>query len=463
MATNETLRESKIDWITIGLYFIIVLLGWLNLYSTSKDEATSLLNFSTYHGKEAFFILASFVLGILIMFLDTKFLEFLSYFFYGFCILLLLAVLLVVSVNGASSWFEIGGVKIQPTELAKVATLMALAKFMSRFNFSLKNRNDLLIAVGIVALPIVLVLAQNDAGSALVFMGLVIVFYREGLHPLVLIGGILLVAVAAISLLFSTTHALPFYIAPFVVIIIAYSFVSIFRWRFLMFHLAALVFLIAIPFGVTKVVKPYQSARFRVLVAPDPKITNPEEELAKQEAFAKMTPEQKRKRVEEKKIEDDGKRELKKVHYNYLHSLVAVGSGGVLGKGFGNSTHTRGDFVPEEHTDYIHCVWSEEHGFVGSSILLILFFSLVARIFYVAENSKSDYARVYGYGVGAILMIHVIVNIGMSIGVVPTIGIPLPFFSYGGSSMLSFSMMIFILINNYSYRTNVLASSAGRA
>ncbi len=458
---NETIRESKIDWITIGLYLLVVLVGWLNLYSTSKEEATTIINFSSFHGKEAVFILASLGLGTLIMFLDTKFLEFLSYIFYGLCIFLLLAVLAVASVNGANSWFEIGGVKIQPTEFAKVATLMALAKYMSRFNFSLNNRNDLLWAVGIVALPILLVLAQNDAGSALVFMGLIIVFYREGLHPLVLVGGLLLVAVTAVSLLFSTTANLPYYILPFVILALVGSFIGIFRYRFLALHLVTLVFLIAIPFGVTKVVKPYQSARFRVLVAPDPKAVDPEEEKARKEAFARMTPEQKAERIEELKVINEGKRELKKVRYNYIHSLVAVGSGGVWGKGFGNSTHTRGDFVPEEHTDYIHCVFSEEHGFVGSTLLLILFFAFIARIYYISENAKSDYARVYGYGVGAILMVHVIVNIGMSIGVVPTIGIPLPFFSYGGSSMLSFSIMVFILINNYSYRTNVLASSGG--
>lgn len=459
MANDTSLRESKIDWITIGIYFVIVLIGWLNLYSSSQDEAASLVNITSHHGKEAIFIFASLGLGALILFLDTKFLDFISYIFYGFTILLLLAVLATSAVSGASSWFELGGFKLQPTEFAKVATVMALAKFMSRYNFSLKNRNDLFIAIGFVALPILLVLAQNDAGSALVYTSLILVFYREGLHPLVLIGGLILVMDAAVSLMFSTSKYLPLFIAPFIFVIIAYSFFGIFRRRFLLLHVAAAVFLILIPFGVTKVVKPYQSARFRVLVAPDPHIRDVKAEKAAQEAFEKMTPEQKVARIAEKKIEDDGKRELKKVHYNYIHSLVAVGSGGLWGKGFGNSTHTRGDFVPEEHTDYIHCVFSEEHGFFGSTLLLILFFLLVARIIYVAENSKSDYARVYGYGVAAILMVHIIVNIGMSLGVVPTIGIPLPFLSYGGSSMLAFTLMIFILVNHYSYRTNVLSSS----
>ncbi|MFM2375344.1 MAG: rod shape-determining protein RodA [Bacteroidota bacterium] len=429
MANETTVRESQIDWITIGLYLLIVLLGWLNLYSTSQNDDPSLINFRSYHGKEAIFLMASFAFGVFVLFMDTKFLEFVSYIFYGVAILALIAVFFVSKVNGASSWFEIGGVKIQPTEFAKVATLMTLAKFMSRYNFSLKNRSDLLTAIGIILLPMLLVLAQNDAGSSLVFCALVLVFYREGLHPLILLGIILLTSVGFISLVFSTQKLLPVFLFIPLVLLAALSYWYIFRKRFLFLHIAVLAFLVVIPFTVTMVVKDYQSARFRVLVA------------------------------SENEIKHDAA--LKKVSYNYLQSLVAVGSGGVWGKGFGKGTHTRGDFVPEEHTDYIHCVFGEEHGFVGSTFLIFLFFLLVARVIYVAENSKSVYARVYGYGVASILLIHVIVNIGMSIGVVPTIGIPLPFFSYGGSSVIAFSLMLFVLMNHYSYRTNILSSGSG--
>lgn len=428
MATESSIRESKIDWITIGLYLGIVILGWLNLYSTSSSVDPSFINFNSYHGKEAVFLIASFAIGIFVLFMDTKFVEFVSFIYYGLCMLALVAVLFVSKVSGAASWFEIGGVKIQPTEFAKVATLMALAKFMSRYNFSLKNRSDLLTVLGIVFLPMALVLAQNDAGSALVFCSLVLVFYREGLHPLILLGLLLLVVVGFISLVFSSSKLLAFYLAIPLILIAAASYWYIFRRRFLAWHFIALLFMIMIPFTATKVVKSYQSARFRVLVASNA-------EIKKDEA-------------------------LKKVHYNYIQSLVAVGSGKIWGKGFGKSTHTRANFVPEEHTDYIHCVFGEEHGFVGSSVLLILFFLLVARVIYVAENSKTVYARVFGYGVASILIVHVIVNIGMSIGVVPTIGIPLPFFSYGGSSVIAFSLMLFILMNHYSYRTNILSSGS---
>lgn len=429
MATESTVRESKIDWITTGLYLVIVILGWLNLYSTSQSDNPSFINFDSYHGKEAIFLIASCAIGVFVLFMDAKFLEFVSYIFYGLTILALVAVLFVSKVSGAASWFELGGVKIQPTEFAKVATLMALAKFMSRYNFSLKNRGDLLTVLGIVLLPMILVLGQNDAGSALVFCGLVLMFYREGLHPLVLLYLLLLVATGFISLVFSTEKWLPLYLAVPLSLLHFGAFLFIFRRRFWVLHFLSLAFLILVPLTVTKVVKDYQSARFRMLVATD-------EDTKQDEA-------------------------LKKVSYNYIQSLVAVGSGKVWGKGFGKSTHTRGDFVPEEHTDYIHCVFAEEHGFVGSSVLLLLFFLLVLRVLYVAENSKTVYARVFGYGVASIFIVHVIVNIGMSIGVVPTIGIPLPFFSYGGSSVIAFSLMLFILMNHYSYRSNILSTSTG--
>jgi rod shape determining protein RodA len=423
--SEAMVRDSKIDWITLGLLLLIMVMGWLNLYSISSTDNPSFLNFNTYHGKEAVFLLAALALGGLILFMDTKFVEFVSYFAYGFSILALVGLFLFSKVtNGAASWFEIGGVKIQPTEFAKVATLMALAKFMSRYNFSLKNRNDVLTMVGIVFLPMALVLLQNDAGSALVFVGLVLVFFREGMHPLIMIGGLLLTAVGAVSLLFSTSKYLPLYIAVPLLLLFAFSWYYLFRRRFIVIHLLLWAFLVMIPFTATKVLKPYQSARFRVLVA------------------------------SEAEMKSD--KELGKVSYNYIQSLVAVGSGKIWGKGFGGSTHTRGDFVPEEQTDYIHCVFSEEHGFVGSFVLITLFFLLVVRVAYLAENSKTAYARVFGYGVATILMIHITVNLGMSIGVVPTIGIPLPFFSYGGSSAISFTTMMFILMNHYSYRTNIL-------
>lgn len=420
-------RDLKIDWITLGLYLLIVLLGWLNLYSISAEEDASFINFSSFHGKQAFFILVSLGIGILILFLDTKFLEVVSYFAYGAALLALLAVLAMSKVSGAASWFEVGGFKIQPTEFAKVATLMALSKYMSRFNFTFNKPKDFLNVVGGLLLPTLMVLLQNDAGSALVFMGLVFMLYREGLHPafLIILGVTAMVGIVSI-LLQDVPNAVGIVLVVLVVMTAGTAVLMVLteKMRFVWVVVVTGLILCSLPLAVNFVVKPYQSARIRVLVAS-------KEQLKEDEV-------------------------LSKAGYQLRESMVAIGSGGLLGKGYGNGTHTRNDFVPEEHTDYIFCVVGEEHGFIGTATILILFFLLILRIVYLAENSKSRYARVYGYGMASVIFMHLFVNVGMTIGLLPTIGIPLPFFSYGGSSMIAFTIMLFVLMNHYSYRRNIL-------
>lgn len=427
--TSGGVRESKVDWITIVLFLAIIIMGWFNLYSTSMEDGSGVFDMSTYHGKEAVFILIGIGAGILVLFLDTKFMEFISYFLYGLTIVALIAVLAMSKVSGASSWFAIGGFKIQPTEFAKIATVMALAKFMSRFNFSMSRPSDFLGAVGIVLLPCLLVILQNDAGSALVFGGLIFMFYREGLHPLFLVtlGVLAVVGVAAIVL--STTPGANLAMAIGILSVAVIAILVMLRFgvrkrRPFIVIVGVAVMLSSISLVTASVVKPHHSARLRVLFASEQERSND--------------------------------KDLKKVYYNLRESLVAIGSGGVTGKGYTNGTHTRGDFVPEEHTDYIFCVMGEEHGFVGASAVLVLFLLLLARIIYVAENSKSMYARVYGYGIASIIFMHVFINIGMTIGLLPTVGIPLAFFSYGGSAVISFILMLFVMMNHYSYRTNIL-------
>ena len=425
-------RDSKIDWITLLLYLLTVCLGWFNLYSISYEDDPSIINFNSHHGKQAVFILISLGVGIFILFLDTKFLEFLSYIVLGLSMVTLMAVLFMSKVGGASSWFVVGGIKIQPTEFAKVATLMALAKYMSRFNFSFNRLQDFLLACAAVAVPAGMVLLQNDAGSALVFTGLIFMLYREGLNPLFLVGFFVVGIVGIVSIMLSTTPGATGIIIAILIVLTAASAVFLAltnRTRLIVVAVGLGVFLAAIPLTINLVVKPYQSARIRVLVASDEQV------------------------LKEKKAGDHS---LYNAGYQLRESLVAIGSGGISGKGFGNGTHTRGDFVPAEHTDYIYCVIGEEHGFMGSVTVLILYLLLLARIIFLAENSKSRYARVYGYGAASIIFMHVFVNVGMTIGLLPTIGIPLPFFSYGGSSVIAFSIMLFILMNHYSYRTNIL-------
>lgn len=419
-------REQKIDWVTLGLYFLIIMLGWLNLFFTPTDSDAGFFSLKHDHTKQLLFIAAALFIGWGIMLVDTKFLEVISYVFYGFSIVVLVAVIFVARIKGgAASWFEIGSFKIQPTELAKLSTCLALARYMSRYNFSLKRRSDLAIAIGIVALPALLVLAQNDPGSFLTFACFTMVFYREGFNPLVILAVVFtgLVAVAAILML-KVNYASVILISVLGVSALL-SWWYIFRRRFLGAHLGALVFFSLVVVSIGTLVKPHHTRRIRVLVA------------SKEELKADTVM-------------------YRKEYFNLRTSLVAIGSGGLAGKGFGNATHTKGNHVPEENTDYIFCVWSEEHGFTGNEFLFILYFLLLYRIHQMAENAKTDYARVFGYGVFSFFFFHIMINVGMTIGLLPAVGIPLPFFSYGGSSMLSFSMMIFILINHYSYRVNIL-------
>lgn len=422
---SSSVRESKVDWFAMVLVLLMLGLGWLNLYSISKTDGNGLLDLTTHHGRQGLFILFSLAMGGFILYLDTKFLEFVSYIAYGVSLVLLAAVFTVTAVKGAASWFEFGGFKFQPTEFAKVATIMAMSKFMSRYNFSLRNNADLLTGIAIGVVPMLMVLLQNDAGSALVFLGLIFVFYREGLHPFVLIGGGLVGLNGVLSVMFSDHDDFKFYLMGFFTLLGILSFIFVFRRRFIVLHIIAIGLMCGLPLVAGSVLKPHQSARLRVLAASDDKISSDAE--------------------------------LNKTYYNLRHSMVAIGSGGVLGKGFGKSTHTRGDFVPEEQTDYIFCVVSEEHGFVGSSLVIIMLFLLLWRLIYMAERAKSRYALVLGYGAASVIFMHVFINVGMTIGLLPTVGIPLPFFSYGGSSTISFVMMMFIMQNHYSYRTNLLS------
>lgn len=425
-------RGLEIDWLTLLMYLLIVSLGWINLYSTSGEEGSAILTLNSYHGREAIFIIASVVIGIIILLLDVKFIDFLSYFIYGAAIVLLLATLVLSkSTGGATSWINLGVFKLQPTEFAKVATLLALSKWISRFNFSMDRLMEVLIPVGIVVLPMLLVLLQNDAGSALVFCSLIFVLFREGLHPLFLLALFLEVVIGVIAIIFD--HVPFYWLIEIVVfaILIALSWFFVFKRKFLVPHFIAIGILV-FSIGAAKVVlqleilKPHHVARIQVL-------TSNEEKIRK----------------------DDN---LRAVNYHLQQTKVAIGSGGMTGKGYRNATHSGGDFVPEEHTDYIFCVWAEEHGFVGSAALIILFFLFLLRILYLAENSKTKNGRVFGYGVVSIFFFHLMINLAMTIGLFPTIGIPLPFMSYGGSSMISFSTMIFIMLNHYHYRANILSS-----
>ena len=300
---------------------------------------------------------------------------------------------------------------------------MALARYMSTLNFSMHNARQLLIAVGIVLLPAIIVILKNDTGSALVFGSFLIVFYREGLNPLIPLVLILLVIIAILTLWLESSLYVSYGLIVLAAISLAISFNRKHWGRILLMHLVAVVLLSGYSFSMNAIVEklaPHQQVRIKVLFNPN--------------------------------LDPQG------AGYNVIHSKIAIGSGGVTGKGFLDGHYTKYRFVPKQETDFIYCTIGEEQGWLGTSFVVCLFFLLIWRIKYLAENSKTRYARIYGYSILSILFFHVFVNIGMTIGLVPVIGIPLPFFSYGGSSFLSFSVLIFIMVNLYSYRASVLGS-----
>jgi rod shape determining protein RodA len=421
-------RKFEIDIISLLLYLALVLMGWLTIYAVSSDGGEiSLFDLGTNHGKQLIWIGISLLTGVVVLSLDNRLIESMAtYILYGASILLLILVIFIgKEVNGAKSWLIIAGIQIQPAEFAKVATALALARYMSQLNFSLKNQRQALTAFAIVALPALIVIAQNDTGSALVFGSFLIVFFREGLNPVVPVF-LIAIGLVAISTLWVGN---PWYISLAIVSVGLISYWLSFNRRQLIgltaIHLLIVAFFIGLSFSTDLIVKKlpdHQQKRIMVLFDPD--------------------------------IDKLG------AGYNVRQSKIAIGSGGFWGKGFLDGYYTKGDFVPKQVTDFIFCTVGEELGWVGSSFVLLIFFGFLTRIRFLAENAKTRFARIYGYSVLSILFFHLLVNVGMTIGLVPVIGIPLPFFSYGGSSLLAFTLLIAVLLNLYAYRSNVLGRKA---
>ncbi|MEM9984863.1 MAG: rod shape-determining protein RodA, partial [Bacteroidota bacterium] len=410
-------RSVDFDWLTMVLYAALVLMGWMAIYAVSSGiNGASPFDLSLIHGKQLIWIGISLVLGLVILSLDYQFIETTSYLVYGLSIgVLILTLIIGKEVNGAKSWLMIGSQPFQPSEFAKIATALALSRYMSKLGFTFSNLKDLLGAIGIVLLPAVVVILQNDTGSALVFFSLILVFYRHGLHPLVLIFSLFTALVAIATLWLGE----PLWVLGSLVGLAVVSFWLLYngkRWsRLLTLHLLALGFYAALTFSVDYLFNQLQiHQQYRIQVWFDPM------------------------------VDPSG------AGYNVIQSKIAIGSGGILGKGFLDGNYTKYQFVPKQETDFIFCTIGEEFGWLGSSVVLILFMALITRIFQLSELSKTRYARIYGYSVMSILFFHVLVNVGMTIGLVPVIGIPLPFFSYGGSSLIAFTILISIMLNFYS-------------
>ena len=402
----------KIDWWTVALWAVLTIFGVVNIYSaTYSGDVQSIFAFSTFSGKQLIWVGAASLVAAVILLTEPRFFSNGAYPIYGVVMLLLVATLfLAVTVNGGKSWIEIGGFRFQPTEFAKFATALALAKFMSGIDVEWSQSRTKLGALLLIGLPAALVFLQHDTGSALVFVAFVLPLFREGLS-----GGILVVGVAAIAL-FVLALLVNKYILLGVLVVIAvlYLFVWLNKrtahdwWRAIGVLLLCAAFIFSVDFLFNHVLEPHQRERIDVLLG---------------------------------KTED-----LQGSGYNVNQSKIAIGSGGFMGKGYLAGTLTKADFVPEQHTDFIFCTVGEEWGWVGSSLVVVLYVVLLVRLVGMAERQRSTFSRFYGYSVASILFVHLFVNVGMVLGLVPVIGIPLPFFSYGGSSMLSFTILLFIFI-----------------
>jgi rod shape determining protein RodA len=397
-----------------------MLLGWLMVYSAVYDENhSSIFDMSQRYGKQLLWIVLSLLLGAVILLIDAKFFNAFAYPIYLIVMLMLVGVLLFGStIAGSKSWFQIGGFAIQPAEFAKFATALALASYLGKLNRDLILWKTRLTAFAIIGLPAVLILAQYDTGSALVFTVFILVLYREGMSgALMIIGGI------AAFLFVMTLYFDQWYVIGGLGFLFGIGLFLVKRNRsnitkMLVLLAVGVSFVFSVDYAFEKILEPHQRTRINVLLGME--------------------------------------KDLMGAGYNVNQSKIAIGSGGFSGKGFLQGTQTKYNFVPEQSTDFIFCTVGEEWGFIGTTAVILLYLLLLSRLIVLAERQRSAFSRIYGYGIASVIFFHFAINIGMTIGLVPVIGIPLPFISYGGSSLWAFSIMFFVFLKQDANRLNIL-------
>lgn len=410
---------QNLDWLTVLIYFVLTLMGWINVYAAVYNEDhQAITDFSQQYGKQLIWILTGYILASFILIIDGSFWAAFAYPIYGLTTLSLIAVLFFgTTISGSKSWFRIGDIGIQPAEFAKFATNLTLAKFLSSLNIKLTDNRTKIVSAAIIGLPILLILLENETGVALVFFAFILALYREGLSGNYLLLGLV------VGILFLMTLLVDKFILVSILAAISIALMLFIRKtgkniiRLVLLFVAATAVIFSVDLAFNKL-EPHQKKRINVFLGKES--------------------------------------DLKKAGYNVNQSMIAIGSGGFSGKGFLNGTQTKYDFVPEQSTDFIFCTVGEEWGFIGSTVVILLFLLLLIRILFLAERQRSSFSRIYAYGVASILFFHLMVNIGMTIGLAPVIGIPLPFFSYGGSSLWSFTILLFILVKLDSYRLEIL-------
>jgi rod shape determining protein RodA len=404
---------NPFDTTTLVIYVALMVVGWLAILATTYDGVFEPFNLATNHGKQLLWMGVSTLTLFIVLGFDRRMLQNLSYPIYIAVIGLLLSVFLIGSATkGNLNWVDLGFFKLQPSEFAKFATALALARYLDTPQVRFNTWKQRVTAFAIIGIPLVIVLGQGDAGSALVFLSFIFVLNKEGLSNWFIYFGLYMIAISLLALSidkFSLITAIIIFFA----LVLVYIFVILPRERALVALIVGLMvmsigYVVLVDTAFNNILKPHQQDRINVILG---------------------------------KLEDK-----KGVGYNLEQSKIAIGSGGLLGKGYLQGTQTRYDFVPEMSTDFIFCSIGEEWGFVGSVVLILLFVGLLQRLIFLAERQRSTFSRVYIFSVASIIFMHFMINIGMTIGLLPVIGIPLPFISYGGSSLLSFSLMIAVVI-----------------
>ncbi len=419
-STNKTIFYN-IDWITVLIYIVLMMMGWMNIYAAVYNEEHYIItDISQKYGKQMIWIGTSLVIAIVILIIDENFYTAFAYLIFGVFLAANIAVPFVGrEIKGSRSWFGFGSFGIQPAEFMKFATNLALAKFLSNQSIKIADYKNTFLTLVLIGIPLLIIkVLQDETGLAIVFVAFIFTLYREGLSVNYLLLGFLAIVLFILALLINNIYL-------FVIIgsLCAVAFLFVKRNGRNLF-IIAMVGIIACSMvkGTSMVYEhmaPHQKIRIDVLLG-------------------------------------RGTVDLKKEGYNVNQAKIAIGSGGFLGKGYLKGTQTKYDFVPEQETDFIFCTVGEEWGFIGCTVVIILLLTLIIRIVFIAERQRSPFSRIYGYGVASVLFFHLTINIGMTIGLAPVIGIPLPFFSYGGSSLWSFTILLFIFIKLDSHRLQIL-------
>jgi rod shape determining protein RodA len=459
---------KKLDWPLIVVYLILMLIGWFSIFSSVYDEEHGhIFDISQRYGMQFIWIVTSIGIAIMLLFvINPKIFSALAWLFYGGSILLLLAVIFLgIEVNGSNSWFELGPVRFQPAELSKIATTLALASIMSEYGFRLKSLQSYFKVALVILVPMLIIIMQKETGSALIYTAFIFMLYREGMSGWYITLGILAIILFLITLSFSPFVAL---ITITIIVVAARGVLTGSTIRhFLVLALMtplmilsprigdisyfstlnlskeAWLALVIAPFFVLHLVKAFKTMKKIYWYITLCFVTSVILIFSVQFFFERVLQDHQRARIENLLgINVD----LKGAGYNVHQSKIAIGSGGFSGKGFLQGTQTKFNFVPEQSTDFIFCTVGEEWGFVGSSFLIFLYLFLIIRIYNLAEKQKDTFNRIYGYSLASVLFMHFFINIGMTIGIMPVIGIPLPFISYGGSSLWSFTLFLFIFI-----------------